>query len=167
MKNCSITILILFSAMALQAHNVARVVRVKDADTYVLQSKQNSFTARLANVDAPEMNQSYGVTATQNVNKLLIGKLVEFDSIGKDIYGRVLVNIWVSGARLDSLEIRNGWAWLYVNYCNDAMLAKCQAIAVNEKLGLWVCGANAVCPPWLFRQYNYRNKLKYCKGCSK
>ena len=167
MKNCFITILILFSASVLQAHDVARVVRVKDADTYVLQSKQKSFTARLANVDAPEMKQNYGVQATQNVNKLLIGKLVEFDSVGTDRYGRVLVNVWVDGARLDSLEIRNGWAWLYVNYCNDAMLAKCQAIAVNEKLGLWVCGANAVCPPWLFRQYNYRNKLKYCKGCSK
>lgn len=167
MKNCFITILILFSASVLQAHDVARVVRVKDGDTYVLQSKQKSFTARLANVDAPETNQHYGMQATQNVSKLISGKLVEFDSIGTDKYNRVLVNIWLNGARLDSLEIRNGWAWLYVNYCNDAMLAKCQAIAVNDKLGFWVCGANAVCPPWLFRQYNYRNKLKYCKGCSK
>ena len=166
MKKAIATILISVLALALQAQDSARVVRVIDGDTYVLQTAQKTFTARLANVDAPELKQHWGTTARSRMILMLLGKYVRYDSTGTDRYKRTLVNIWVNGARLDSSAIRNGWAWHYTNYSYDAMLASCQTSAINERVGLWACGAAAVCPPWLFRHYNYRNKLKYCQGCN-
>lgn len=156
--------ILMFSAMANQT---GKVVRVWDGDSFNLLVKGKVISTRLANIDAPEMNQAWGKESQKNVSQLILGKDVEFDSLGLDKYKRELVMIYVKGERLDSLLISNGWAWHYVNYSNDVMLAKCQTIAVEKKLGLWQCGAKGVCPPWLFRQYNYRNKMKYCKGCSK
>ena len=155
---------LMLSAMANQT---AKVVRVWDGDSFNLLVKGEVISTRLANVDAPEMNQLWGKESQREVSKLILGKDVEFENLGLDKYKRTLVMIYLKGERLDSLLIANGLAWHYVNFSKDEMLAKCQTIAVDKKLGLWECGAKGVCPPWLFRQYNYRNKLKYCKGCSK
>jgi endonuclease YncB( thermonuclease family) len=39
--------------------------------------------------------------------------MVSYDSTGKDLYGRVLADIWLNNQRLDSTLISNGWAWHY------------------------------------------------------
>jgi endonuclease YncB( thermonuclease family) len=88
------------------------------------------------------------------------------DSLGTDKYKRELVSIMIEGKAVDSILLANGWAWLYLEYCNDTNLANLQRMAINDRKGLWSCGVNAVCPPWLYRKYNYRNKMRYCKGCN-
>ncbi|WP_206106590.1 thermonuclease family protein [Ilyomonas limi] len=148
------------------AQSTARVVRVKDGDTYVFRSGARVFTVRLTKVDAPEMKQAFGFTAYQCVNQLLTGKAVEYDSVGKDLYGRVLVSVKLDGKRLDSLLIRNGWAWHYIAYDTETMLDNLMNEAIMTHSGLWACGVNHVCPPWLYRSYNERNRAKYCKGCT-
>ncbi len=153
---------LMFSALANQT---GKVVRVWDGDSFNLLVKGKIVSTRLVNVDAPELNQPYGKESQKHLSELLLGKDVEFDSIGLDKYKRELVLIYVEGERLDSLVIRKGWAWHYVNYSKDEMLATNQTLAVEEKLGLWWCGVNSVCPPWLWRQYNHRNRLRYCGGC--
>lgn len=149
-----------------KAQQTARVVKVKDGDTYVFKTGSRSFTVRLNKIDAPELKQSGGFKSYQFVSGLIIGKLLAYDSTGKDLYGRVLVNVKLEGKRLDSLIIRNGWAWHYVNYDNEVMLENAMQEAITDRLGLWACGTPKVCPPWLWRSYNTRNKTRYCKGCN-
>jgi micrococcal nuclease len=110
-----IIILFLISAFTLKvdANDSARVVRVKDGDTYVFRKGKTDFTVRLKNVDAPELKQPYGYLSFVNTSKLLSGRMVSYDSTGKDLYGRILADIWVNNQRLDSTLIRNGWAWHY------------------------------------------------------
>ena len=38
-------------------------------------------------------------------------------------------------------------------------------LAIGEGFGLWHCGTNKVCPPWIFRSFNKLNRIKYCSGC--
>lgn len=148
-----------------KAQPTARVVRVKDGDTYVLQTGSRLFTVRLKKIDAPEIKQNGGYGAYQFLRSLINGKIVEYDSTGKDKYGRVLVSAKLNKLRLDSLIIINGWAWHYVNFDNEPMLDIIMQEAIRDRIGLWKCGVDKVCPPWLWRGYNNLNRAKYCKGC--
>ncbi len=147
------------------AMDTAKVVKVWDGDTFSLLKDGQIIVARLVNVDAPEMNQLWGEESKRRLSYMILGRDLEFESQGPDRYKRTLVKAWVNGVRLDSLVIQNGWAWHYTNYSDDTELTGFQAEAICEKRGLWVNGVNGVCPPWLFRQYNQRNRLKYCSGC--
>jgi endonuclease YncB( thermonuclease family) len=150
----------------IEAQTNAIVIRVVDGDTYQLLKNKNVFTVRLANIDAPETKQRFGEAAKDSVSKLIFGKTVWIDSIGKDRYNRVIANMTIMGMALDSLMVRNGWAWHYVEYSTKKVLANYQEMAINEHLGLWKCGANKVCPPSVFRSLNAKNKAKYCNACN-
>ena len=155
----------LVSCLKLSANDSARVVRVKDGDTYVFRNGNKDYTIRLKNVDAPESKQQFGFQSTLLVSKLILGKLVIYDSTGTDMYKRVLADVWVDNMRLDSILVRNGWAWQYAQYSNDTILKNCMQLAFDEKKGLWRCGALAVCPPSLWRNYSIKDKNRYCNGC--
>lgn len=149
----------------LGAQKKAMVIRVIDGDTYDLFMNGKASRVRLAYIDAPEIKQQYGIEAATKVTKLLLWKLVDFDSLGKDLYGRKVGSLLLYGRRVDSLIVRNGYAWYYSAYGKAPLLDKCMQLAILEKKGLWVCGIDKVCPPWLYRNYDYRNRLTYCKGC--
>jgi len=159
-------LLSMLNALSICAQTTARVVRVKDGDTYVLATGGNTFTARLMKIDAPEMSQKSGVAAFRFVNSKIVGKTIQYAGNAKDKYGRTLVSITIDGQRLDSLIIRSGWAWHYENYDNETLLENAMQEAISDSLGLWACGISNVCPPWLYRGYNAKNRIRYCKGCS-
>ncbi len=165
MKNAITILLIWFWVQVASAQTTARVVAVKDADTFVLNAKGRLLTIRLGKIDAPETKQHYGHEAQKKVSALLLGKVVSYDSTGRDLYGRVIAGIRIEGHRLDSIEIANGWAWHYMEYDKEQMLEQLMLQAAANKVGLWQCGKERVCPPWFYRKYNHRNKLLYCKGC--
>jgi micrococcal nuclease len=62
--------------LKLYANDSARVVRVKDGDTYVLRKGNTDFTVRLKNIDSPELKQPYGYLSFVNTSKLLSGRMV-------------------------------------------------------------------------------------------
>lgn len=151
--------------MQSKAQDSAKVVRVKDGDTYMLATGTRTFTVRLENVDAPENKQKGGSEATLFVQNILMGRTVIYDSAGMDRYGRVLASISVDGKRLDSLIIGAGMGWQYIQYNHETMLHNLMQNAITNKVGLWACGTSSVCPPWLWRHFNNRNRLLYCNGC--
>ena len=156
---------VLLFSLRLNANDSARVVRVKDGDTYVLRKGNTDFTVRLKNVDAPESKQAFGFLSGIYVSQLILGKVVRFESTGTDIYNRVLADVWINNQRLDSILIRNGWAWHYQQYSNDTLLKSMMVLAINENKGLWKCGMIGVCPPSFYRSYNSKNRSKFCNGC--
>lgn len=160
--------ILLFSCWVLFAsgQKQALVTRVVDGDTYDLFYNSKRIRVRIAHVDAPELKQYFGLAASQQITQLLYQRSVLFDSLGKDLYGRVVGNLLLNGKRVDSLLIRNGLAWYNPAFGKDPTLADCMQLAIEERKGLWVCGVDKVCPPWLFRSYTYENRLRYCAGCS-
>lgn len=155
----------LFSISLAIAQHEARVIRVIDGDTFIAKWGNENYTCRLEHVDAPELSQDFGIESYRALSDLIVGHKIMIRPHKIDLYGRSLVTVTVDSKRVDSMLIRNGSAWLYVNYCNEALLKQCMQDAIDNKLGLWHCGKEHVCPPWLYRHYNYRNKLKYCIGC--
>ena len=158
-------LLLALIALNASAKDSARVVRVKDGDTYVFRKGNTDFTVRLKNVDAPELKQPFGYLSFVYTSKLISGKMVSYESTGKDLYARVLADVWINNQRLDSTLISNGWAWHYQQYSNDTLLKSLMVSAINANIGLWKCGMNGVCPPSFWRTYNLKNKSKYCKSC--
>ena len=158
-------LLLALIALNASAKDSARVVRVKDGDTYVFRKGNTDFTIRLKNIDAPELKQPFGYLSFVYTSKLISGKTVSFDSTGKDLYGRVLADVWLNNQRLDSTLISKGWAWHYQTYSSDTLLKSLMVSAINTNKGLWKCGMNGVCPPSFWRTYNLKNKSKYCKSC--
>lgn len=156
----------LASGSNIMAQKIATVVNVKDGDTYVLQTESKTFIVRLNKIDAPEMKQGCGYNSYIFVRALINNKTVQYDSIGKDRYGRTIANIKFHGKRLDSIIIKKGWAWHYLKYDKEVMLDKVMEIAIRRRLGLWKCGKDKVCPPWIWRRYNEQQRTKYCKDCN-
>ena len=72
-------------------YGIARVVRVIDADTYLLLADSKTFRLRLLGVDAPEHDQAFGAQATDSVAQLLApARVVLVVRAGVDLYGRTL-----------------------------------------------------------------------------
>ena len=142
-----------------------RVIRVKDGDTFVGLWNGKTYNCRLAHIDAPELKQAYGISSRDSLSKIILGNIVAVDSLKKDLYGRVLVNVRFGNIMLDSLLIAKGWAWHYSAYSKDTVLAMGMVGACAQGVGLWRCGKSMACAPWLYRQFNARNKRRYCTGC--
>ena len=158
------------------AAEAARVVRVIDADTYVLLSGATTYRLRLLGVDAPEHDQAFGPQATDSVRRLLVsGRVVRVAKAGRDLYGRTLGAVLLptltgAGAgravALDSLLVARGWAWAFDPNRRVAGRAAQQVAAQRAGRGLWKCGVATAVPPQVWRGFNYQNKRRYGAGCS-
>ena len=143
-----------------------KVISVHDGDTFEIIKNGKRQSCRIANIDAPELKQSFGINSRDSIRSLILGKEIIIYPIGTDIYNRMIVSAKVKGLRIDSLIIQKGWAWHYSIYSKESLLADCMKTAMSQNLGLWSCGKQNVCPPWLYRKYNLLNKSKYCKSCN-
>jgi micrococcal nuclease len=143
-----------------------KVISVHDGDTFEIIENGKRQSCRIANIDAPELKQSFGINSRDSIRSLILGKEIIIYPIGTDIYNRMIVSAKVKGLRIDSLIIQKGWAWHYSIYSKESLLADCMKTAMSQNLGLWSCGKQNVCPPWLYRKYNLLNKSKYCKSCN-
>jgi endonuclease YncB( thermonuclease family) len=70
---------------------ICHVKRVVDGDTL----KCDKLKIRLCGADAPEKSQIYGAAATAKLTQLALNKNVRLVTQGKDIYGRILAEVWI------------------------------------------------------------------------
>ena len=161
---------------AAAAAEVARVVRVIDADTYIMQSGSTTYRLRLLGADAPEQDQAFGLQATDSVARLLpAGRVVLVARAGMDLYGRTLGAVLLPVATvaavgrpvpLDSLMVVRGWAWASDPDRLVAGRAAQQTAAQRAGRGLWKCGVSQAVPPKLWRSFNSEIKRRYRVGCT-
>lgn len=69
-----------------------KVTKVIDGDTFETASRKKSV--RLANVDAPEKGQPGFVKATETLRKMIEGKEVRIETVGRDKYGRAVARVY-------------------------------------------------------------------------
>ncbi len=134
----------------LNAYTPLENIRVVDGDTIQAEVKGKEIKIRLIEIDAPEMNQPFGVQSKNFLNKLLYEKDVTLISQGEDRYGRTLGEIYANGQSANSLMIKSGFAWVYDRYVKDSSLYKYQDQAKAENLGLW--RAKDPIAPWVWRK---------------
>lgn len=140
----------LASAKTYTVENVS-VVRILDGDTAVLSLPgQGNQTIRTWGIDCPEKKQRFGYKSEEFYASLIWGKPLTLKVRSKDQYGRLVAQIYYEGADIGLTMVRYGFAWHYVSITKDKALAKAQADAKKQELGLWQ--EKNPTPPWVFRK---------------
>jgi micrococcal nuclease len=132
----------------------AKVVGVKDGDTIEVLYDNNTIIIRLAHVDCPEVKkqQPFGKAAKEFTSGICFGQTVTVESNGKfDRYKRLIaVIINNKNENVNKALVKAGLAWHFLKYSTDKSYDELEAIARQNKIGLWA-DKNPT-PPWLWRK---------------
>ena len=116
----------------------AKVVGIKDGDTFKVLYNNSEITIRLNHIDCPEKNQPYGKNAKWKASDLCFGKMVKIVSNGKkDRYKRLIAEVYFNNININKELVKNGLAWHFKKYSSDVEYAKIERQARKSKVGLW------------------------------
>ena len=123
------------------------VTRVMDGDTVKCKTGEELITIRLAKIDAPEKKQEFGPESKANLESLVQGKHVKVASSTKDLYGRVVGEIFTEYYKesVNYIQVKTGNAWFYSKYSKDTEFEQAQERARADRKGLWG-GSNPIQP---------------------
>lgn len=137
-------------AKIINVENV-KVISVVDGDTAHMELPgYGRQTIRTWGIDCPEKKQKFGNAATEFYTSLIQGKEVFLKVRSKDIYGRLIAQVFVDNVDIGLYMVQNGYAWHYVSITKNKELAKAQAHAEEQKLGLWRDAQPTA--PWVYRK---------------
>ena len=131
----------------------ARVVKVVDGDSLVIDYAGERINLRLWGIDAPEARQDYGRQARSVLAAMVKGRQIEARGKDVDEYYRLVALVWVDGQSVNKEMVRRGAAWVYEYYCHEAICddwRQLQDDARRERRGLW--SNEEVVPPWRHRR---------------
>lgn len=164
-KNTLFTLALVLLALVVLVQSSAwgwpgKVVSVPDGDTItVLNSTNEQVRIRLYGIDTPEKAQSYGNKAKQALSGLVFGKMVEVSPVAKDRYGRTVAYILIDGEAVNGRMVKDGWAWVYHQYCKDSICSRWsewEHEAKSLRAGLWA--EDNPYPPWEWRHGSKRKQ---------
>jgi endonuclease YncB( thermonuclease family) len=139
-----------------------KVVGIADGDTLTaLCPGKERIKVRLAEIDAPEKAQPFGVRSRQSLSDLCFGTKANIRRTGIDTYGRTLARVTCAGTDVNAEQVQRGLAWVYDYYAKDTRLYQLQNDARHARIGLWA-DARPV-PPWKWRRAQ-RNGQKPTSG---
>jgi micrococcal nuclease len=126
-----------------QTSENVRVERVIDGDTFVTSEKKR---VRLIGIDAPELNNKYGLKSKEQLELLILGKEVtlQIDRVtdDTDIYGRLLRYVYINENDVNLTMIEGGFAKAYLKFAftKAQEYSAIQDLAINKGLGIWSRG---------------------------
>ncbi|MBC8285780.1 MAG: thermonuclease family protein [Nitrospinae bacterium] len=129
------------------------VISIKDGDTFTLKDQRDKlYKVRLADIDAPEIGQSFGRPAKRLLEDLALEKVVRVNYTQVDKYKRLIGEVFLpDGKMLNEEVLKAGLAWHYrVKHPHSTFLEKMEYKAWKKKMGLWV--QDKPIPPWEFRR---------------
>ena len=137
------------------------VTYVYDGDTVKLHpiqsfSQKNDIKLRITQIDAPERNQAFGLIARRALIKLCQGNgvVATAEIVAKDKYLRSLGRLQCNQVDASLYLVKQGLAWHDERYSSDWEVKQAQALAREQKLGLWA-DENALAP-WVWRKLYWR-----------
>jgi micrococcal nuclease len=129
-----------------------KVIRIKDGDTFVLLVDKKELVVRLEHIDCPEKKQPFGNKAKQFAADLCFGQYVTLQH--KDQYDRnkrlIAEVLLADGRNVNKELVKNGFAWHFKRYSDDAVYAQLETNARNEHTGIW-SDKNPIAP-WNWRK---------------
>lgn len=130
-----------------------KVIDVSDGDTFTCFTDENEqVKVRLAEIDAPEMNQAYGDRSKQALYNLISSEMVSMDIQEIDSYGRSVARVKRGdGVDVNAEQIRSGAAWVYPKHLKAKSLLIIETEAKNRQLGIWALPVSDQIPPWEWR----------------
>lgn len=134
-----------------QGRITGTVSSVHDGDTITVSGE----SIRLASIDAPELDQAYGVSSRRHLAALVLGQSVTVTYAKKDLYDRVVGTVFKPDcSQVNLKQVALGAAWYHEAYQCDMDIRQrqafsaAQAAARTSQKGLW---ASAAVAPWVHR----------------
>jgi len=155
MKNIRILIcaaLFCINGLAYAAEFTGKVIAVLDGDTLLVMRGGHPVKVRLAEVDAPEKAQPYGIASQKSLAEMVMGKQIQVASRAVDDYGRMVATVSIDELNVNYEQVRRGMAWEYSRFHSNRELMALQREAQQAKRGLWA-GADAVEPSQWRKQH--------------
>jgi len=130
---------------------IAKTIQVHDGDTLKVATRSRAIKVRLWGIDAPELAQPYGTSATLELRRLTTATTFTLQVRSIDRYGRtVAILILPDGRQVNGAMVQAGAAWWYQAYARKAAdLMTAQDEARRDHRGLW--REPNPTPPWAFR----------------
>ena len=128
----------------------AEVLDIEDGDSITVRINQTNYRIRLAEIDAPEMDQPWGAESKSALQKKLENAEVSMAVIDVDRYCRLVARVFLNGRQINREMVAEGHAWVYLEYLRDETLLDPEAKAKKKKLGLWA--SEAALAPWRWRK---------------
>ena len=135
----------------------ARVVKVCDGDTFIVDVNGTEKRIRLAAVDAPETKQLGGAEAKAKLESLVGNKTVTLEPVDTDRYGRIVAFVTVDGKTINEQLVKEGVVWYCREYANGRNYYDSMVFAMQNKIGLWKLAGTL--PPALYRKLAMLGKL--------
>lgn len=145
-------VLFFISGLAHASEFSAKVIAVMDGDTLLIMRDGYKQKVRLADVDAPEKAQPYGLASRISLTEMVKGKQIQVLSLAVDDYGRMVAMVSVDGQNVNHEQVRRGMAWEYSRSRNNHELKALQREAQQLKRGLWA-GTETVEPAQWRKQH--------------
>ncbi len=144
---------------ALATTFTGRVVRVKDGDSLVVERYDVKRTSeiRLAGIDAPELDQPWGIQSRSGLRRIVLGKDVQVEVTDRDRYGRLVGKLWQGRAYVNAKMTLSGHAWAFDRYLPDKEIRAGQEEAKRAGRGLWSLPEPDRIPPPSWRAQHPRS----------
>ena len=126
------------------------VVRVSDADTFIVRIEATTRTGekttkdvpiRIYGIDAPERGHAFEDEARNALTLRVKGREVELLEVGTDHFGRTLAIVLLDGHEVAEDLLRPGLAWAYRRYLGklqgDEAYCRLEYEARAAQAGLW------------------------------
>jgi micrococcal nuclease len=127
-----------------------KIVRYIDGDTVLIDDHNQTFSLRIADIDAPEINQAYGKKSKRALMQICEHTQIHIQLIGHDKYHRKIGRLQCNQTWISEFMVKNGHAWFYQHYSKDKQLMLAEQNAHKHKIGLWE--SDSAIPPWEWRQ---------------
>lgn len=151
MKRAAVLFLVwMWANVALADEFDAKVIAVMDGDTIMVLHDGAKIKIRMANIDAPEKNQAFGMQSRQSLLEMVQKKLVHINSQAVDQYGRVVGLVSVDGRSVNEEQVKRGMAWEYSHFHSNRSYVALQSEAQQARRGLW--GQSSPLAPWQWRK---------------
>ena len=155
LKTAIIASLVAIPAVAFEWSETRRlemtVIRVADGDTLEARDSAGALhRIRLAEIDAPELDQPHGRAARSALDDLVDGQRVTVEQVDQDRYGRIVGRVRAGDLEVNSTLVERGHAWVYRKYNRRKVLEKLEIEAKRARKGLWA--AKSRVPPWDWRK---------------
>ncbi len=156
----SLLAVLLITTMSVSAESFdCRVIGIADGNSFSCRTNVGDrLRVRLAEVDAPELKQPYGIQARQALSSQIFGKNVTLTVKGRDELGRTLARVYVGNIDVNSGMVRSGAAWAYRGHLDDRTLLDLEAVAREFRRGLWSLHKTEQQPPWKWREQMRKNR---------
>lgn len=136
----------------------ARVVRVKDGDSVVVQRVDGGRQSeiRLAGMDAPESSQPWGKEAGAALERMVGNRVVRVEVTDRDRYHRLVAKLWLGDLYVNAEMARTGNAWAFARYLPDKAIRAGHDEARKAGRGLWSLPPADRVPPATWRMKHPR-----------